>query len=91
MLNQNIFPPGNTKPYWLTEWGFPSDVTSSDKDQDRLRAVSEMRDYFLNLYRQGRLGGLFWYVWNEPDKDSIYRGNVIMEAGKKAVALMPPH
>jgi hypothetical protein len=91
MLNEQIFPLGNTKPYWLTEWGLPSDATSSDKDQDRLRAVSEMRSYFLGLYRQGRLGGLFWYVWNEPDKDSIYRGNVIMEAGKKAVALMPPH
>jgi hypothetical protein len=91
LLNEKVFPPRNTKPYWVTEWGFLSNATSSNTDQDRLRAVSEMRSYFLDLYRRGRLGGLFWYVWNEPDKDSIYRGDVIMEPGKRAVAPMPPN
>ena len=38
-----------------------------------------------------RLGGFFWYVWNEPDRDSIYRGGVLMEAGRLAVAPMPAH
>jgi hypothetical protein len=87
-LDQSIFPPGNAKPYWLTEWGFPSVATSSAQDQDRVRSVAEMRAYFLQLFRQGRLAGLFWYVWNEPDRDSIYRGGTIMEAGKQAIAPM---
>lgn len=90
-LDKDVFPPGNTKPYWLTEWGFPSVATSSADDQARAQSVSEMRDYFLGLFRQGRLGGLFWYVWNEPDRDSIYRGDSIMEAGRRAVAAMPVH
>jgi hypothetical protein len=88
MLENSIFPPGNAKPYWLTEWGFPSAAASSAQDQDRTRSVAEMRGYFLQLFRQGRLGGLFWYVWNEPDRDSIYRDGILMEAGKKAVAPM---
>ena len=91
LLDQSIFPPGNAKPYWLTEWGFPSVATSSAQDQDRARSVAEMRAYLLNLFQHGRLGGIFWYVWNEPDRDSIYRGETIMEAGKEAVAPMPAH
>jgi hypothetical protein len=89
MLDSSIFPPGNAKPYWLTEWGFSSVATSSAEDQDRARSVAEMRTYFLQLYRQGRLGGMFWYVWNEPDRASIYRGGVLMEAGRRAIAPMP--
>jgi hypothetical protein len=50
-----------------------------------------MRAYFLHLFQQGRLGGFSWYVWNEPDRDSIYRGGVLMEAGRLAVAPMPAH
>jgi hypothetical protein len=89
MLDKSIFPPGNTKSYWLTEWGFSSVATSSAEDQARARSVVEMRTYFLHLFRQGRLGGIFWYVWNEPDHDSIYRAGVLMEAGRQAVAPMP--
>jgi hypothetical protein len=88
-LDNTVFPPGNPKPYWVTEWGFPSVATSSAEDQARAQSVAEMRDYFLGLFRQGRLGGLFWYVWNEPDRNSIYRGNSILEAGRRAVAPMP--
>jgi hypothetical protein len=90
-LDKDVFPPGNRKPYWVTEWGIPSGAASSADDQARVLSVSEMRDYFVGLFRQGRLGGLFWYVWNEPDRDSIYRGDGIMDAGKKAVAPMPTH
>jgi hypothetical protein len=90
-LDKSIFPPGNAKPYWLTEWGFSSVATSSAEDQTRARSVAEMRAYFLHLFQQGRLGGFFWYVWNEPDRDSIYRGGVLMEAGRLAVAPMPAH
>ena len=89
MLDTSIFPAGNTKPYWLTEWGFSSTATSSAQDQERARAAAEMRAYFLHLFRQRRLGGIFWYVWNEPDHDSIYRGRVLMEAGRQATAPMP--
>ena len=89
MLDASIFPAGNTKPYWLTEWGFSSTATSSAQDQERARAAAEMRAYFLHLFRQRRLGGIFWYVWNEPDHDSIYRGGVLMEAGRQATAPMP--
>lgn len=88
-LNQYVFPPGNPKPYWVTEWGFPSVATSSAADQMRTQSVAEMRDYFLRLFRQGRLQGLFWYVWNEPDRDSIYRGGQLMKAGSLAIAAMP--
>lgn len=89
-LDKDVFPPGNAKPYWVTEWGFPSAAKSSAEDQARAQSVSEMRSYFLGLFRQGRLGGLFWYVWNEPDRNSIYRDDEIMDAGKRAVAPMPP-
>jgi hypothetical protein len=88
-LDNTVFPPGNPKPYWVTEWGFPSVATSPAEDRARAQSVAEMRDYFLGLFRQGRLGGLFWYVWNEPDRNSIYRGNSILEAGRRAVAPMP--
>jgi hypothetical protein len=88
-LDQLVFPPNNARPYWLTEWGFGSGAASSAQDQDRARSVAEMRAYFLRLSRQGRLGGLFWYVWNEPDHDSIYRGRALMEAGRQAIAPMP--
>jgi hypothetical protein len=90
-LDKNVFPRGNSKPYWVTEWGFPSIAISSAEDQVRIQSVSEMRNYFLGLFRQGRLGSLFWYVWNEPDRDSIYRGDGLMEAGKLAIAPMPAH
>jgi hypothetical protein len=90
-LDQSIFPPGNAKPYWMTEWGFSSVATSSAQDQDRTRSVAEMRAHLLQLFQHGRLGGLFWYVWNEPDRDSVYRDGRLMEAGKQAIAPMPAH
>jgi hypothetical protein len=85
-LDKNIFPDGNAKPYWITEWGFPSTAATSDEDKERTRSVVEMRTYFHHLDKEGRLGGVFWYVWNEPDRCSIYRGGQIMEAGRRAVA-----
>ncbi|MGX9427131.1 MULTISPECIES: hypothetical protein [Bradyrhizobium] len=88
VLDNQIFPPGNAKPYWLTEWGFSSTATSSAEDQARIRSVTEMRGYFQRLFREGRLKGVFWYVWNEPDRSSIYRNGALMEAGKLATAPM---
>jgi hypothetical protein len=86
VLDNDIFLPGNAKPYWLTEWGFSSTATSSDADQLRTRSVTEMRSYFQRLFQQRRLGGIFWYVWNDPDRSSIYRNGALLEAGKRAVA-----
>jgi hypothetical protein len=89
VLDNDIFPSGNAKPYWLTEWGFSSTATSSAGDQPRARSVTEMRTYFQHLFQQGRLRGIFWYVWNEPDRSSIYRNGTLLEAGKRAIAPMP--
>ncbi len=88
-LDRLVFPPGNAKPYWLTEWGFSSVAASSAEDQARAESVAELRTYFLHLFREGRLRGIFWYVWNEPDHSSIYRGGALMEAGKRAIAPTP--
>ncbi|MBU6451656.1 MAG: hypothetical protein KGS72_07770 [Cyanobacteria bacterium REEB67] len=85
-LDESIFPPGKDKPFWLTEWGFPSTAQNAADDKTRARSVVEMREYFRHLHKQGRLGGIFWYVWNEPDRCSIYRNDSLMEAGRHAVA-----
>jgi hypothetical protein len=87
-LEKSIFPTGNTKPFWLTEWGFSSSAASSTEDKMRSRSVAEMRDYFQHIHKQRRLGGIFWYVWNEPDPCSIYRNYSLMEAGRRAIAPM---
>jgi hypothetical protein len=34
-----IFPPGNNKPYWVTEWGFPSKAQSSSEDTERAESL----------------------------------------------------
>jgi hypothetical protein len=82
-------PPPGAKPYWLTEWGFPSTAVSSDQHQTRARSAAEMLAYLNQLSRQGRLAAIFWYVWNEPDHDSIWRNGGLMEAGKRAIAPLP--
>lgn len=90
VLDNKIFPPGNGKPYWLTEWGFQSSAASSNEDQTRTRSVTEMRSYFQGLFRTGRLKGVFWYVWNEPDRCAIFRNDVLWEAGKRVVEPLAP-
>ena len=85
MLDKNVFPPGNGKPYWITEWGFTSDAQISAQDQARTHSVVEVRAYLQHLAKQGRLAGMFWYVWNEPDHASIYRGGSLLEAGHLAI------
>jgi len=65
----------------IPEWGFSSDPRSSAEDLDRVRSVAGDALLLLHLFRQGRPGGIFGYVWNDPDHDSIYRG-VLMEAGR---------
>jgi hypothetical protein len=67
----------------------PSTATSSDADQSRTRSVTEMRSYFQRLFQQRRLGAIFCYVWNEPDRSCIYRNGALLKAGKRATAPMP--
>jgi pimeloyl-ACP methyl ester carboxylesterase len=43
------------------------------------------------FFRHGRLGGQFWYVWNEPHRDSVHREGALMEAGRQAIASMRAH
>lgn len=86
LLDQQIFPPGNTKPYWLTEWGFPSTAQTSEDDQPRRRSVDEMRAYLDHLVKEKRLKSLFWYVWNDPSPCAIFRHGTLMQAGQQAIA-----
>ena len=86
VMDTTVFAPGNAKPYWLTEWGISSRAMNSAGDQERARAVSGMRRYFAPLFRQGRLAGIFWYVWNAPDPRSVYRQGTLLEAGREAIA-----
>ena len=88
MEDEKIFPSFCDKPFWVTEWGFPSQAADSKGDRERTRSVEEIRAYFHRLHQDGRLGGMFWYVWNEPDRCSIYRDGTIMDAGRKATAPM---
>ena len=86
-LDDHIFPSGNAKPYWLTEWGFGSDGSAAEERQ-RARSVAAMRDDFRALCQQERLKGVYWYVWNAPDNDSIYRDGKLTPSGKLVVAPM---
>jgi hypothetical protein len=86
-LDDNIFLSGNTKPYWLTEWGFGSNGSSVDESK-RAQSIAATRSYFHDLCNQGRLKGLFWYVWNALDNDSIYRDDKLLPSGKLAIAPM---
>ncbi|MDR3496440.1 MAG: hypothetical protein P4L82_17715 [Ancalomicrobiaceae bacterium] len=86
-LNDNIFPNGNAKPFWLTEWGFGSDGSAAAENQ-RAHSVAATRAYFDNLCKQGRLKGVFWYMWNAPGNDSIYRTGRLMPSGRLVVAPM---
>ncbi len=39
-----------------------------------------MRVYFFTFSRRTP-GRPLWYVWDEPDRDSIYREGILVEAG----------
>ena len=84
VMQNQVFPPGNGKPWWLTEWGVK--LAPGGDEQERQRSVAAMRQAFQPMLRQGRLKGIFWYVWNEPDPYSIYRGGALTAAGKVAIA-----
>ena len=86
VMQNLVFPPLGNKPYWLTEWGFKSTAPAGSHDPARERSVAELRTAFQPLIRQGRLDGMFWYVWNEPDPYSIFRDGVLVDGAKAAIA-----
>jgi hypothetical protein len=65
-LDKTVFPPGNSKPYWLTEWGFPSLATSSAEDQTRAQSVAVT---CRPAYEQAEAALLTWRAGQTAAKD----------------------
>jgi Glycosyl hydrolase catalytic core len=84
-LDEKIFPSDSGKPYWLTEWGYGSDGSATEESQ-REHSVEAVREYLNGLCREGRVKGIFWYTWNAPDNDSIYRDGALLPSGKQVIA-----
>jgi hypothetical protein len=83
------------KPCWITEWGVGgTNHTCPADDKDKVKLVREMRDYYAQLARQGRLRGLIFYVWHgdwHSDKEnpaSAFRCGALTESGRLAIAPM---
>ena len=57
-----------------------------------MKLVREMRGYFGQLARQGRLGGIFFYTWEGNIHDeapvSAFRCGSLTESGRLAIAPM---
>jgi len=83
------------KPCWITEWGVGgTNRTCPVDDKDKVKLVREMRDYYGQLARQGRLKGLIFYVWHgdwHADREnpaSAVRCGALSESGRLALAPM---
>jgi hypothetical protein len=83
-----------TKPCWLTEWGFSNANTSCPID-DRVRAqlVESERTAFRQFAQQGRLAAIMYYSWTGLPKDqenqwAVYRCGALTQAGRWAIGLM---
>jgi len=83
------------KPCWITEWGVGgTNRTCPVDDKDKVKLVREMRDYYGQLARQGRLKGLIFYVWHgdwHADREnpaSAFRCGALSESGRLALAPM---
>jgi hypothetical protein len=90
-------PPGKTagKPCWITEWGVGGANRSCPVvDKDKVKLVREMRDYYDELARQGRIKALVFYVWHgdwhaqEENPASAFRCGSLTESGRLAIAPM---
>ena len=90
-------PPGKAggKPCWITEWGVGgANHTCPVVDKDKVKLVREMRDYYGQLARQGRLKGLIFYVWhgdwhaNRENPASAFRCGSLTDSGRLALAPM---
>jgi hypothetical protein len=82
------------KPCWFTEWGVGGvrGKCPAVDDSNRVKLVREMRGYFAQLARQGRLGGIFFYTWEGNIHDeapvSAFRCGSLTESGRLAIAAM---
>jgi hypothetical protein len=81
------------KPCWFTEWGVGGSSGSCPVDDTtRVKLVREMRDYYGELARQGRLKGLIFYTWQgnahaaKEDPASAFRCGALTESGRLAIA-----
>jgi hypothetical protein len=83
------------KPCWITEWG----VGGANRvcpviDKDKVKLVREMRDYYAELARQGRIKALIFYVWHgdwhgqQESPASAFRCGSLTESGRLAIAPM---
>jgi len=90
-------PPGKTagKPCWITEWGVGgANRTCPVVDKDKAKLVREMRDYYDELARQGRIKAMVFYVWHddwhaqEENPASAFRCGSLTESGRFAIAPM---
>ena len=81
------------KPCWFTEWGVGgANRTCPVVDKDKVAVVREMRDYYGQLARQGRLRGLIFYVWHgdwhaaQENPASAFRCGALTQSGRLALA-----
>jgi hypothetical protein len=88
-------PPGRAggKPCWITEWGVGgANRTSPVVDKDKVTLVREMRAYYDQLARQGRIKALIFYVWHgdwhaqQENPASAFRCSSLTESGRLAIA-----
>ena len=83
----------DTKPCWLTEWGFSnSSQTCPIDDSTRLKVIKVQRSAFQQFVRQGRLAAIIYYTWTGPatklDPMAIFRCGALTDAGKAALSPM---
>jgi hypothetical protein len=92
----------DTKPCWVTEWGFPNSSTGCPLDDTgRAQDVQAERAAFKQYVAQGRLKAIVYYSWSgvvpfswEPadkiddDPHNIFRCGVLSNSGKAALAPM---
>ena len=81
------------KPCWITEWGVGgANRTCPVVDKDKVELVREMRDYYAQLAREGRIKALIFYVWHgdwhatQENPASAFRCGSLTESGRLALA-----
>jgi hypothetical protein len=88
-------PSGSTKgkPCWITEWGVGgANKTCPAQDGDKVKLVREMREYYGEFMRQGRIEALIFYVWHgawhapQENPASAFRCGALTESGRLAIA-----
>ena len=83
---------GRGKPCWVTEWGFQNqELSCRSNETDRATLVRELMSDFRPYIQQGRVVGLFYYVWSrdawakQEDPYSVFRCGALTESGRLAL------